>query len=431
MRLTFFTDMGQSYVIEVDPQMELENIMALLEAEAKIPAPEQSISFQGRDLSDPKATLASFGIGDEAMLLLRRKVVVAGRTVEQDSEMMRLQILGDPQLMRQLQQVRSLSGIPVQSLTIPLINYTQAQPELAAAAQNNPRRFAELLGETRRKQQQAEHAKQREIEALNADPFNIEAQRKIEEAIRMEAVMENLEHAMEFSPEAFGRVHMLYIPVEVNGHPVKAFVDSGAQQTIISPECAEACGIMRLLDTRFSGIAKGVGTAKILGRVHSAQIKVADVFLPCSFTVLEGKDVDLLFGLDMLKAHQACIDLEKNVLRIRGREVPFLAEHDLPKNSLGQDTELADTPSHSSAPTPGPSSSQPRFPGAGNTLASNSSPSPGLGSQPTNLLGRAGPQFPEKDIETLMALGMDRNTAVQSLVAAGGNVDLAASLLFQ
>lgn len=34
MRLTFLTDIGQSFVIEIDPQMELENIMALLEAEA-------------------------------------------------------------------------------------------------------------------------------------------------------------------------------------------------------------------------------------------------------------------------------------------------------------------------------------------------------------------------------------------------------------
>ena len=90
---------------------------------------------------------------------------------------------------------------------------------------------------------------------------------------------------------------------------------------------------MRLLDRHFSCIAQGVGTARILGRVHSAPLKLADLHLPCSFTIMEGRAVDLLFGLDMLKAHQACIDLEKNVLRIQGREVRFLAEHELPEKA--------------------------------------------------------------------------------------------------
>ncbi|XP_026460830.1 uncharacterized protein LOC113362020 [Papaver somniferum] len=41
--------------------------------------------------------------------------------------------------------------------------------------------------------------------------------------------------------EKLGKV-MLYVNMEVNGVPLKAFVDSGAQSTIISKSCVERCG---------------------------------------------------------------------------------------------------------------------------------------------------------------------------------------------
>jgi DNA damage-inducible protein 1 len=204
---------------------------------------------------------------------------------------------------------------------------------------------------------------------------------------------------MEHNPEFFGRVVMLYINVEVNGHPVKAFVDSGAQASIMSPGCAERCNVMKILDERFQGIATGVGTAKILGRIHSTQIKVGTQFLPISLSVMEGKDVDLLFGLDVLKRHQAIIDLQKNCLRINGEEIPFLAEHELPNQMRGT----------TAIKVPSPEVVQPVQGSSVHTLTKHS----------------------EITIKKLTDLGVSREEAINALDACEGNPDLAANVLFQ
>jgi DNA damage-inducible protein 1 len=235
---------------------------------------------------------------------------------------------------------------------------------------------------------------------------------------------------------------MLYIDVEVNGHKVKAFVDSGAQATIMSPACAEACGIMRLVDKRFAGIARGVGTAAILGRVHSAQIKIGTLFLPCSFTVMEGKDVDLLLGLDMLKRHQACIDLSKDKLVIQGVEVSFLGEADIPKNMEEERAEEPKVAGPGGTTIGGKKCSvQPlrkvltKITARSGAVSgpSTSSPAPASGPSAPHAAPQpaAQPSFPSESIDQLVALGFSREEAVNALAACGGNVEYAAGLLFQ
>ena len=230
-----------------------------------------------------------------------------------------------------------------------------------------------------------------------------------------------MELAMESLPESFGRVHMLYIDVEIQDVPMKAFVDSGAEMTIMSRQYAEKVGIMRLLDTRFHGEARGVGTSKILGRVHIAQMKFGSTYLPISITVLENNDMDFLFGLDNLRRYNCIIDLGRNVLKIGSEEVPFLSEYDTGKTALFSANERrAEAEAISKAGGGGNGSGS-----GGSSSSASSVPTESFTSTSTgDSLSK------EEKLSQLEALGFPRGEAELALTQADGDVNLAATLLF-
>jgi len=138
-------------------------------------------------------------------------------------------------------------------------------------------------------------------------------------------------------------------------------------------------------------------------------------------TIMEGRDVDMLLGLDMLKAHQACIDLQKHCLRIQGQEIPFLSDHELPAKARGDFGQLEGAhPPPGTDLTAGPS-------------APLQSLTPGRDRPPQNPANTSSNRtgFSEESILTIMGLGASREQAIEALRNVNGNVDLAASLLFE
>lgn len=437
--------------LEVFPDMALEAVKGFIHDEIRIPPAAQHFFYNGQPVTNTAQTLTALEIseGDVLSLVIRTQPAQSqqrqqnprpntqrgagqGSNAIPDAETLRLQILSDPGLMADVRN---------------------RDPELAHAT-SDAERFKRIFDHKQQQHVEAQEEKEQMLALLESDPFNSEAQAKIEEIIRQERVMENMKKALEDNPESFGRVVMLYIDVTVNNTPIKAFVDSGAQTTIMSPEAAERCGIMRLIDRRYGGIARGVGTAKILGRVHSADIQIGQFDLASSFTVMEGKGVDLLLGLDMLRRHQMCIDLKDNVLRIQTDAIPFLSENEAPKEfEAAMDDEATvkgpggtevGASSGTVKSTAGPSgSAAPSFSAAGNgsriqihprgsagNILSNqqSSQQPVPQAQQASA-ARLPPGVSEQAISKVTELGFSRQEAITALQQAQGNVELAISLL--
>ncbi|XP_076884694.1 protein DNA-DAMAGE INDUCIBLE 1-like [Bidens hawaiensis] len=403
MKITVMTPDEQIVTLEVDRDESVENLKALLEIESQVPLQQQQLLYNGKEMRNAE-TLSGLGVADGDLVMM----VSNAAPSRASSNEVGLNPDGsavNPAAFQQ--QVRNDSNLMAQ--------FFQSDPELAQTILGNDlNKLQEVLRVRHRQRTEYSLQQEEEMALLYADPFDVEAQKKIEAAIRQKGIDENWAAALEHNPEAFAKVVMLYVDMEVNGVPLKAFVDSGAQSTIISKSCAERLGLLRLLDQRYRGIAQGVGQSEILGRIHVAPIKIGNIFYPCSFLVLDSPNMEFLFGLDMLRKHQCIIDLKDNVLRVGGGEVavPFLQEKDIPNRFLDEERQLKEASSSGPQGTSGSAS-----PYGGQSSGA-------VGGGPTQ-----GAEF-EAKIGKLIELGFSRDAVIQALKLFDGNEEQAAGYLF-
>ncbi|CAL8118979.1 unnamed protein product [Orchesella dallaii] len=329
MRLSITTATDFGCDLDVREDLPLEDFKAVCELEFGIPASEMLVVLEGQPLTDDnQMSLKEHNIKDGDLVVVQRI-----RQPNQNSSQEFGFNVPDP---FPLSSEDDLNGIQV-----PNAGSNFSSPSSPGRRDNKEldnkitslivwyllRNFPEKL--TFAKEKYPELA-----EAFLSGDFKkfSEVVAKTEEEIRQKNIDENMEAALEFNPESFGNITMLYIDCKVNGQLVKAFVDSGCQNTVMSEECAKRCNLTYLIDSRFSGVAVGVGTQRIVGRVHLRPIQIGDAFLASSFSILQNQRIDMLLGLDFLLQHNCLIDLERKVLVIgtTKTETRFLSEAELP-----------------------------------------------------------------------------------------------------
>lgn len=385
---------NRSCLLEVDASATVEEIMILVEVEFTVPMDQQQLFYKGRRLM-PTESLQAVGLTRD------------GLEVQ----------LGAPAV---------TSGGPVAPAVRPEDAIRNLFAQSSGQPGQPPRRSADEMI--------AQLFQQPVPSQPQLDPMDPEVQRRIYEEIQHQNLAENISNAIEYTPEAFATVSMLYVPAAVNGFTMPAFVDSGAQMTIMSQDLAEKCNLMRLVDRRFTGTARGVGETKIIGKVHLALVTLGGAVLPMGITVLEKVDLGFIIGLDQLRRHQMVIDLKSNNLKFQEVSVPFLAEHELPAHlrraNDGQEVPPSTTPAAAVSPHPTqqrttpPPAQQPKAPPA----------PPKREREAPSATPPASIQPPDADarIERLMQLSLKSMPVVrQALEASNWDEGVAASLLFE
>ena len=134
--------------------------------------------------------------------------------------------------------------------------------------------------------------------------------------------------AMEDTPEFFVQIDMIYISCSINDNYITAFIDTGAQVSIMNLETAVKCGLYERINTKHKGTVIGVGSQESVGYVYHVEIILGQYVVPCNFMILR-HGPNIIIGLNFMKTHKISLDMGSNLLKIGNQEIPFLDQKDV------------------------------------------------------------------------------------------------------
>jgi DNA damage-inducible protein 1 len=134
----------------------------------------------------------------------------------------------------------------------------------------------------------------------------------------------NYQLAMDTMPEMFIPVNMLYIRGKMNNTDLDIFVDTGAQVSVMSLSMTKELGVDYLIDHSYDGVVVGLGTKKIIGKIHYLDIQLENFNLPCRFTIIDDDDIKIILGLNSMLSLGCIIDLKNKKMVFNDYEVKFL-----------------------------------------------------------------------------------------------------------
>ena len=206
MQITVATDDRAPFVLPLSGETTIGTLKQVLQADTGIPNSQMRILFNGQDVQGSvNSTLASLGVTNGSLLYVTKAQRAPVQRQQQSSAASQQPLsprnyIGmtfadvppnvDPRILHQIIRVNP-----------PMMTQLEnGNPQLAAAAKNeNPQAFIDLVrrqAAARRNRQSREQAELQDLyRRVEANPFDIEAQKRVEEIIRQRNVQNNHELA--------------------------------------------------------------------------------------------------------------------------------------------------------------------------------------------------------------------------------------------